>query len=343
MEEYFRETKQDPKHAPWMFFRYAVIVATMLSCFVIQYTSSSMVVAFTAAAVLGLAAAMIGLMPMHDASHFSISHNPILWRNLGLLHDFLNGCSSRVWAYQHMLGHHPYTNIDDADPDIMTASKEVPDIRRIKATQTWFSRYLKQHVYVPILYGLLAVKTRVQDFLVLFYLKTDGAIRLNPLPFWDGVTILSGKAFYVLYRFVLPLTFAPLWKVIAFNVVNDLFSSWWLALCFQCSHVVGEVEWPQPDKEGKIHMDWAEMQIATTMDYATDSWFWSVATGALNHQTTHHLFPGISQYYYPQITPIVVAACKKFGVKYNYVPTWSEALGAHVRHLHTLGRDPAAH
>ncbi len=37
----------------------------------------------------------------------------------------------------------------------------------------------------------------------------------------------------------------------------------------------------------------AELQVASTQDYCTDSWFWTLFTGALNHQTAHHLFPGI--------------------------------------------------
>ena len=37
----------------------------------------------------------------------------------------------------------------------------------------------------------------------------------------------------------------------------------------------------------------AELQVAATQDYCTDSWFWTLLTGALNHQTAHHLFPGI--------------------------------------------------
>ena len=44
------------------------------------------------------------------------------------------------------------------------------------------------------------------------------------------------------------------------------------------------------------------MQVATTQDYATRSWFWTLVTGALNHQTTHHLFPGVIQSHYPKIT-----------------------------------------
>lgn len=340
--DYFRDTKQDPKHAPWMFVRYFMIVAFFLAGFAGQIVfSDSLALSFLCSGVLGFSAALIGLMPLHDTSHYAITHDPTVWRYVGLLHDFLNGCSSRVWAYQHTLGHHPYTNIDDADPDIMTAAKEVPDIRRIKNTQTWYQRYLSQHVYMPFLYGLLSVKTRVQDFSILFVLKKDGSIRLNPLPARDFAAIISSKVFFFCYRILLPLAFLPVWQTLSLFVFSDLVSSWWLALCFQCSHVVGEVDWPLPDKNGKINMDWAEMQIVTTMDYATKSWFWTFFTGALNHQTTHHLFPGICQYYYPQVTPLVVKACEKYNVRYNSKETFSEALGAHIRHLRELGKSPS--
>ena len=83
----------------------------------------------------------------------------------------------------------------------------------------------------------------------------------------------------------------------------------------------------------------AELQIATTQDYATRSWFWTVFTGALNHQTTHHLFPGIIQSHYTRITPIVEQTCKEFGIKYHYVDTTTEALGCHIDHLKKLGQE----
>ena len=58
---------------------------------------------------------------------------------------------------QHTLGHHPFTNIDKYDPDIMTASEDVPDIRRIKWGQKWLPRYFYQHVYMPVLYCVVSV------------------------------------------------------------------------------------------------------------------------------------------------------------------------------------------
>ena len=83
----------------------------------------------------------------------------------------------------------------------------------------------------------------------------------------------------------------------------------------------------------------AEMQVATTQDYATDSWFWNVFTGALNHQTTHHLFPGVIQAHYPLITPIVRQTCEEFGIKYHYVDTMWEAFNCHINHLKNLGQN----
>ena len=87
----------------------------------------------------------------------------------------------------------------------------------------------------------------------------------------------------------------------------------------------------------------AEMQVATTQDYATDSWFWTVFTGALNHQTTHHLFPGVLQSHYKKITPIVKKTCEEFGLKYNHVDTAAEAVECHINHLKVLGQATKKH
>lgn len=80
------------------------------------------------------------------------------------------------------------------------------------------------------------------------------------------------------------------------------------------------------------------MQVVTAQDYATDSWFWNMFTGALNHQITHHLFPGVIQSHYPKITPIIRQTCEEFGIKYHYVGTTKEALSCHINHLQKLGQ-----
>ena len=121
----------------------------------------------------------------------------------------------------------------------------------------------------------------------------------------------------VFYRIVLPLIIAPnsLSRVIWSLVVSDLVTSYTLALTFQANHVVDEMVWPIPDEKKFVDMDWAEMQVRASQDYAHGSWVTNVV-GALNYQVAHHLFPDILQHYYPEIGPIIRETCKEFGIRY---------------------------
>lgn len=132
---------------------------------------------------------------MHDASHCSFTHFPKLWTVLGATHDFLNGCSFLTWMYQHILGHHPFTNISGADPDICTNEA---DVRRIKPDQKWYSWHRGQEYFVPLLYIVLGIKTRVQDLLILFVDKKNENIRVNPLSTSQASVVWGGKVSYSL-------------------------------------------------------------------------------------------------------------------------------------------------
>lgn len=55
----------------------------------------------------------------------------------------------------------------------------------------------------------------------------------------------------------------------------------------------------------------------TSQDYGHGSWFWTVFSGSLNYQVVHHLFPGINQYYYPKIAPLIMHTCAEFGITYH--------------------------
>ncbi|ORZ32396.1 delta5 fatty acid desaturase [Catenaria anguillulae PL171] len=328
----------DPKWAVGMWVRYAGIYSMVVAAWYAQLWvwPQGGWAQWLAAVVLGFFCAQIGLNPLHDASHFAVTHSPWVWKLLGATHDYLNGASYVVWIYQHMLGHHPYTNIPNADPDIATNE---PDVRRIKAVQPWYKHYLHQEWFVPVLYGVLSIKTRIQDVTILYTLKKNDNIRINPLTAWHEAVFWSGKAFFVFYRLVVPVVFAGLsvGRTLALFLVADLVSSYWLALTFQANHVVEETKWPEPNERNEMSIDWAEMQVATTQDYAHDSAFWTIATGSLNYQAVHHLFPEISQYYYPMIAPVIMKTCQEFGVKYLVQRTFWDALGSHLKYLKVLG------
>jgi hypothetical protein len=115
--------------------------------------------------------------------------------------------------------------------------------------------------------------------------KKNGEIRVNPMNTWHKTMFFGGKAFFVFYRILLPAYFVGLWRSLFVFIYSDLITSWILAFVFQVNHVVPQAKWPEVDKKtGLVNMDWAEMQVATTLDYAHGSWLTTFLTGALNHQ-----------------------------------------------------------
>ena len=61
-------------------------------------------------------------------------------------------------------------------------------------------------------------------------------------------------------------------------------------------------------------------------------------SGGLNHQVEHHLFPSMSIYLYPTISPLVRETCREFGLEYRDFSGYWVALAHCVGYLHELGR-----
>jgi fatty acid desaturase len=348
VEKYFADRNLSPRYSPEMLFRCAFLVAFTLAMTYAALTVSSREVSFFCALLAGLGHALLCFMPVHEGSHAATTSSPWMWRLLGAVHDFVNGASFYVWIHQHFLGHHPFTNvtthdhegIKDAlavDPDVVTGD---PDIRRIKPAQPHYAHYRFQQFYVPLAYGLLGIKSRLSDFSILFVTRMDGAIRVNPPTAWHLWTFALGKLTYVTWRLIVPCVLLGWQRTLFTWFVSDLALSYTLAFVFQVNHVIPQAIWPVVDpKTNSVNMDWAEMQLRTTMDYAHDSWWTTFLTGALNYQVTHHLFPHICQTYYPQIAPIVKEHCRQHKMPYLVLPTFWDALANHVNYLAVMGHE----
>merc|ERR1711990_1216405 len=100
-------------------------------------TSSGFVVPAFTAAVVGIAASFIGTCIQHDGSHGAFSKYSFINKAAGWTMDMI-GASAFTWEVQHMLGHHPYTNLldvsgyggtketdddrfDESDPDVFSS------------------------------------------------------------------------------------------------------------------------------------------------------------------------------------------------------------------------------
>ncbi|KAI8917733.1 delta-5 desaturase [Powellomyces hirtus] len=342
ISEHFRRTGHDPKFHPLHLIHYAVVIGAIVGSYYAQFfvpvVRDSLALSTIAALVLGLFCAQSCFTIVHDASHASFSHKPWLWTAFGAWHDFMNGASHVAWFYQHVLGHHPYTNLPNADPDVATSDKH---FRRIRPHQKWFMPYLHQHLYAPIAYSFYGLKSRWDDVSNIYLTQSRGAIAINPLQPHQHAIFWAGKAFFLLHRIVLPALFCvSLRRTLWLFFWADVATSLTLALVFQANHVVEHVAWPHPDKDTNIvPVDWMEMQIETAQDYGHDHFLTTKFTGALNYQVVHHAFPNICQWWYTDIAPIVKQTCKEYNVTYHLRDTFYEAIKDHIDLLWVLGRD----
>eukprot|EP01087_Luapelamoeba_hula_P000145 TRINITY_DN10089_c0_g2_i1.p1 TRINITY_DN10089_c0_g2~~TRINITY_DN10089_c0_g2_i1.p1 ORF type:complete len:458 (-),score=57.87 TRINITY_DN10089_c0_g2_i1:81-1454(-) len=342
VEKHFRDTHTRANESFYLMGVSFAIVAVLAAAhyYSMVLAENHFVVSLLLASVVGVCMALTCLIPVHEASHAAFQGRfPIVSRFFGAFLDYVNGCSYYMWLHQHFLGHHPYTNLSDVDPDVHTNDT---DFRRIKSDQTLMSHYSLQKFYAPLVYGLLAVKFRISDVQMMVFSKTNGKIALNPPDTWHTVVFWTGKAFYFTYKFLLPMYLLNVSFLSAFilSFWADLISSWYLTFVFQVNHVVAPAVWPTVNKDTRVvDMDWAEMQVSSTIDYAHDSKLATFFSGALNYQVTHHLFPYISQAYYPEIAPIIRQVCKEFNKPYIVLPTFYDAFCAHLHYLGVMGNN----
>jgi fatty acid desaturase len=337
--EYFRKNGMDHKN-PWSgVWRLALFLtgAALGYGILCQGDAWSWPVRIAAALLFGVCQALPLLHTMHDASHLAIGSTPSWWRYMGrLCMDWFAGASLYSWYNQHTIGHHVYTNIMGADPDLPMV--EEGDIRRITPFQKWTGFYKFQHIYLMVLYGVLGLKFRIQDVTDTIMDGSNGAIRVNQQSSHDLFMQAVTKTCWFVYRWLIPLfVFGNSWShfLITFFIA-EFMTGYYLAFNFQVSHVSPQAVWP--DIQQPLSDEWAINQLHTSIDYGHGSWLTAFLSGALNYQTVHHLFPSVSQYHYPAIAPLVQEVCKKYGVRYNYLPSFASAFNAHVAYLKEMGR-----
>ncbi|RLO13363.1 hypothetical protein DYB28_012462 [Aphanomyces astaci] len=232
--EYFDKNKINPQAGFAGFWRMIVVMAIAAATYYGMHFSTILAVQVAAAAIFGVCQALPLLHVMHDSSHAAFTKQPFIREFTGrLFMDWFAGASMVSWLNQHVVGHHIYTNVAGADPDLPVDFEG--DVRRIVTRQVLKPMYRFQHLYLPPLYGLLGLKFRIQDFTDTFVSLTNGPIRVNPPSLSQWVQLILSKSFWVFYRVYIPLAVfhIPLSSFLPLFLVAELFTGWHLAFNFQ--------------------------------------------------------------------------------------------------------------
>jgi linoleoyl-CoA desaturase len=278
---------------------------------------------------VGLAMAGVGFSVMHDANHGGTSSSARTNAILSFTLDLIGG-SSFLWRRKHNVLHHTYTNISALDPDLEGGGP----LLRLAPWQPRHGHHRFQHLYVWLLYGFFPLKWWfVDDFRELASGRIGGH-QFPPARGWTLVGALAGKALFVAWAFVLPAVLHPSWALLPLWGLGIFALGNVLAAVFQLAHCVGEAEFLG---SGRVETDWAEHQVATTVDFAPKSSLLGWYLGGLNFQVEHHLFPRVCHLHYPALARIVEETCRAHGLRYRCEPTLLSALAANWRWLRGMG------
>jgi linoleoyl-CoA desaturase len=229
--------------------------------------------------------------------------------------------------------HHTYVNVTGHDSDL-----NLGILGRVTPHQPRLAFHRWQHLYLWLLYGLVAIKWQLVDDFRRLIAGRIGRHRIRRPTGGDLVLLVAGKATFLTWAFGIPLLVHPAHTVLVHYGIAALVLGTALSVVFQVAHCVEEATFPLPSAGAdRIERAWAIHQAETTVDFARHSRVVAWLLGGLNFQIEHHLFPRISHVNYPAISKLVEQTCRDFGVAYTEHRSFWQGVTAHFRWLRRMG------
>ncbi|WP_375582121.1 fatty acid desaturase family protein [Cyclobacterium xiamenense] len=286
------------------------------------------------AIALGMNMAFIGFNICHDALHGSYSSKPWVNKSLGFLFNII-GANVYVWKITHNKIHHTYTNIVGHDGDLEVA----PGIVRVSPNEKHHFIHRFQHIYAFFLYALASISWFFRKDYKKFFQKRIGKHE-NKHPRIEYFNLFFYKLLYYFLFIILPLLVMDIawWQFLIGFLAMNFAEGLVLGLVFQLAHLVEQTVLPNPQPHENMENAWAEHQMKTTANFASNSAITTFLCGGLNLQVEHHLFPKICHIHYPQISGIVRDVALEFSLPYHENKSFASALRSHYNFLKKAGK-----
>jgi len=238
-------------------------------------------------ALSGCLVATVGTRFSHEGGHWQLSRRE--WVNrLGMFLGFFLVGPSMCWYYQHVISHHVDTNQDgdnerDVDVEYILMADKLPG---------WLKALSLPGIFMMSVIEI-GLKRVIVDIMIRGHV---GGHKVD----WR----LGGLAFEIPIWFLVHYFFGP--STLCYLCM------WFTAgaIFVPCSQVAHVILYPDTNQ----HKSWARMQIAESVDFASESDFWYHTAFGLTTQVEHHLFPGVGHHCYDTIRHLTRDICAKHGV-----------------------------
>jgi len=266
---------------------------------------------------------MSGAM-LHDGSHFAVSRD---WRiNWGIQYIYRVLSSPYEWLHQHIVGHHPYTNIYNKDPDLNHSG----DIRYTEHTK-WNTKYIKQEKIYFSVFLLILMNIKNSAYLIITQ-KYNSILYKIPIDMKYTILHLCDTILYIYLFFILPFHIWTPFYAIKHAIIPFLLLSFIFNINASVSHT-------HKDSIKGQNKNWYIHQVTTSNNFGTH-WPHYYTSIGLNYQIEHHLFPTVNHCHLRDIQPIVKKLCVKHGIPYHHTSGYKEAIMGVYEHLREMGREP---
>lgn len=283
--------------------------------------------------VYGIASLLLAVNIGHDGAHASLARSA--WINQAALYGsfMLIGADPYLWQMRHVRSHHVFPNVNGCDIDIdsnllLRLSPNHP--------KRWYQRY--QHIYAPFVFWLVDIHTVfIQDVHYLFKRKLANMVDIRHPPS-AYVSFVACKAAFLAIVFVIPVLVLakPWWQILTGALLMSFVSSCAFVYLLIGTHFSEQTSFPETDDQGLIEHDWATHAMLTSLDWSPYSRFANMIAGGSNAHAAHHLFPNVSHARYRELTPIIAATAREFGMPHN-VTNFPRMIGSHFRFLKKMG------
>ena len=268
---------------------------------------------------------MSGAM-FHDGSHFAVSRD---WRiNWGVQYMYRVISSPYDWLHEHVIGHHPYTNIHNKDPDL-NHSREIRYTEHTK----WNTKYIKQEkIYFMLTAFLLLVVNIKNSVSLIISQKYNSTLYKIPIDTKYSILHLCDTILYVYLFLILPFQIWTPFYAIKHAIIPYLL----LSSIFNINASVNHTHKNSIKGQNK---NWYIHQVTTSNNFGSHLPHYYTSIG-LNYQIEHHLFPAVNHCHLHDIQPIVKSLCEKHSIPYHHTGGYKEALIGVYEHLREMGKKP---
>jgi len=277
---------------------------------------------------------MSGTM-FHDGSHFAVSQD---WRiNLGIQYMYRIMVSPYYWLHQHIIGHHPYTNVHNKDPDLTHESLFTKDINnnrvRYNENTEWKPLHIGQEkMYYPVSSFVFLSLSLLQPLECIFTNIYNKCVYIVPANLKLYLFNVLDILLYLFIVFVLPF---QIWTPF-YAIKHAILPYYLLSIIFIFNSSVNHLHKDSVKGQNK---NWYIHQVTTSNNFG-NHWPHYYTSIGLNYQIEHHLFPAVNHCHLHDIQPIVKSLCEKHGIPYHHTGGYKEAIMGVYEHLREMGKKP---